>query len=62
MKLVILDLDGTLVNSLGDLADSMNAVLASLGYPTHPHAPYRRFVGDGIAMLFELDRQHVELA
>jgi phosphoglycolate phosphatase len=50
-RLVIFDLDGTLVNSLGDLAASMNAVLASLGYPQHPTAPYRRFVGDGIAML-----------
>ncbi len=50
-RLFIFDLDGTLVNSLGDLADSMNAVLASLGYPTHPRAPYRRFVGDGITML-----------
>jgi phosphoglycolate phosphatase len=50
-RLVIFDLDGTLVNSLGDLADAMNAVLASLGYPEHPHEPYRRFVGDGIVML-----------
>jgi len=50
-RLVIFDLDGTLVNSLGDLAASMNAVLGSLGYPQHPTAPYRRFVGDGIAML-----------
>jgi phosphoglycolate phosphatase len=50
-RLVIFDLDGTLVNSLGDLAASMNAVLASLGFPQHPVAPYRRFVGDGIGML-----------
>lgn len=50
-SLVIFDLDGTLVDSLEDLADSMNAVLAARGFPIHPVAPYRRFVGDGIATL-----------
>lgn len=50
-RLIIFDLDGTLVDSLEDLADSMNAVLASRGFPTHPVAPYQRFVGDGIATL-----------
>ena len=48
---VIFDLDGTLIDSLDDLADAMNSVLESLGYPTHPRAPYRRFVGDGVVML-----------
>ena len=48
---VIFDLDGTLVDSLDDLADAMNSVLESLGFPTHPRAPYRRFVGDGVVML-----------
>jgi phosphoglycolate phosphatase len=48
---VIFDLDGTLVDSLGDLAHSMNEVLESMGHPTHPTEPYRRFVGDGIVML-----------
>jgi phosphoglycolate phosphatase len=48
---VIFDLDGTLVDSLDDLADAMNSVLESLGFPTHPRSPYRRFVGDGVAML-----------
>ncbi|MEE4270418.1 MAG: HAD family hydrolase [Thermoanaerobaculales bacterium] len=52
-RLVTFDLDGTLVDSLGDLADSMNAVLARLGHPSHPRAAYRRFVGDGIVMLAE---------
>jgi len=50
-RLVIFDLDGTLVDSLGDLADSMNAVLTKLGHPTHAGAAYRHFVGDGIVML-----------
>jgi phosphoglycolate phosphatase len=49
--LVVFDLDGTLIDSLGDLADAMNVVLKSLGYPDHPRDSYRHFVGDGIEML-----------
>jgi phosphoglycolate phosphatase len=51
IRLVIFDLDGTLVDTLQDLADSMNAVLAARGHPTHGRDPYRRFVGDGVAEL-----------
>jgi phosphoglycolate phosphatase len=51
IELVIFDLDGTLVDSLDDLADSMNAVLDSLGLPIHPTEPYRRFVGDGLVKM-----------
>lgn len=51
IDLVIFDLDGTLVDSLGDLADSMNAALESLGFPTHPTESYRFFVGDGVVTL-----------
>jgi phosphoglycolate phosphatase len=50
-RLVIFDLDGTLVDSLGDLADSMNAVLAARGLPVHAESAYRVFVGDGIEAL-----------
>ena len=50
-QLVIFDLDGTLIDSLGDLADAMNVVLEDLGNPIHPHDSYRHFVGDGIEML-----------
>ena len=50
-KLVIFDLDGTLIDSLGDLADSMNEVLTTLGYPTHPEDAYRTKVGDGVGNL-----------
>lgn len=49
--LVIFDLDGTLVDSMVDLADAMNAVLLGLGHPRHPRESYRHFVGDGIEML-----------
>ncbi len=48
---VLFDLDGTLLDSLGDIAAAMNAVLARRGHPAHPLDAYRRFVGDGIEML-----------
>ncbi len=51
IKAIIFDLDGTLLNTLDDLADSMNRVLTSLGHPTHPTDAYRYFVGDGIKKL-----------
>lgn len=45
---VIFDLDGTLIDSLDDLADTTNDALRAFGLPLHPVAPYRYFVGDGI--------------
>jgi len=48
---VIFDLDGTLLDTLQDLADSMNQVLAERGLPTHPTESFRRFVGNGVAKL-----------
>lgn len=48
---VIFDLDGTLLNSLEDLADSMNAALIELNCPPHPAERYRFFVGDGVWQL-----------
>jgi phosphoglycolate phosphatase len=50
---VIFDLDGTLLDSLDDLADSMNAVLAAMDAPGHPVEDYRFFVGEGIVKLAE---------
>lgn len=47
----IFDLDGTLVNSLEDLAAATNNTLIQHGFPTHPTEAYRHFVGDGILML-----------
>ena len=52
-KCVLFDLDGTLVDSLADLADSMNRVLTRQGLPTHPAQAYRYFVGDGITPLVQ---------
>jgi phosphoglycolate phosphatase len=48
---VIFDLDGTLVNSLEDIADSMNTVLKEYGFPTHGLTEYRAFVGRGMRNL-----------
>ncbi|MBS3733820.1 MAG: HAD family hydrolase [Phycisphaerae bacterium] len=48
---VLFDLDGTLLDTLDDLADAMNAVLAAEGLPTHPTDAYRHFVGDGVVAL-----------
>jgi phosphoglycolate phosphatase len=46
-KAVIFDLDGTLLNTLEDLADSVNESLKALGFPEHELAAYKKFVGDG---------------
>ena len=50
-KGVIFDLDGTLVNSLEDIADSMNRILGEYGFPTHDLEDYKRFVGRGLRNL-----------
>lgn len=46
---ILFDLDGTLLNTLEDLADSTNAALASFGYPARTLEEVRRFVGNGAA-------------
>lgn len=50
---LLFDLDGTLVDSLQDIAESMNAVLARWECPTHPVEAYNTFVGDGMLRLAE---------
>jgi phosphoglycolate phosphatase len=50
-KGVIFDLDGTLVNSLEDIADAMNSVLQDLNYPTHSYDDYQYFIGSGLRNL-----------
>jgi len=50
-RALIFDLDGTLLDTLADLADSGNAALAALGLPEHPQDAYRYFVGLGIEEL-----------
>ena len=50
-KLVIFDLDGTLLDTIADLAESANYALKQLGYPTHDVETIRTFVGNGINKL-----------
>ncbi len=47
LKLIIFDLDGTLLDTLADLADAANEALAGAGLPPHPTADYRYMVGLG---------------
>ncbi len=51
IKAVIFDLDGTLLDTIGDIADSMNDVLLRSGYPAHDRREYLSFVGDGMDVL-----------
>lgn len=52
-ELVIFDLDGTLLDTIGDLAVACNAVLARHQLPQHTYEEYRHFVGNGIMRLVE---------
>lgn len=48
---VLFDLDGTLLDSIDDLADAMNDALGQFGFPGHPTDAYRYFVGEGVEEL-----------
>ena len=50
---VIFDLDGTLLNTLEDLADSTNYALRQMNYPERTIDEVRRFVGNGVEKLME---------
>ena len=52
IRLVIFDLDGTLLDTLGDLAAACNHALSVCGCPAHGKEAYRHFVGRGIMNLF----------
>lgn len=53
MKTIIFDLDGTLLDTLADLADSANYTMKQMGYPAHPQESYKYFVGNGVPKLLE---------
>lgn len=52
IRAIIFDLDGTLLDTLEDLADAANACLLAEGLSAHPVDAYRHFVGDGVETLF----------
>lgn len=52
-QLIIFDLDGTLLNTVGDIAAATNHALTTLGHPTRTVEEIKSFVGNGINKLFE---------
>ena len=52
-QLVIFDLDGTLLNTIADIAMAVNHALSALGYPTHSEEVVKSFVGNGVSKLLE---------
>ena len=53
IKAIITDLDGTLLDSLEDMKDSVNHVMRDFGYLEHTLAEVRSYIGDGIRKLIE---------
>ena len=52
-KVAIFDLDGTLLNTLDDLANACNYALNKFSFPTHNVEEYKKFIGNGIYKLVE---------
>jgi phosphoglycolate phosphatase len=52
-SLIIFDLDGTLLDTVADLAASTNYALSQFNFPTHEISAYKLFIGNGINNLFE---------
>jgi phosphoglycolate phosphatase len=48
---IIFDLDGTLLNTLGDITDSVNRILSDKGFPNHTEEKFRSFIGHGTKSL-----------
>jgi phosphoglycolate phosphatase len=53
VRAVLFDLDGTLLDTLEDIARSANQVLNDQGFPAHPPQAYRQFIGEGVLTLFQ---------
>ncbi|MDO9152471.1 MAG: HAD hydrolase-like protein [Paludibacter sp.] len=52
-KLIIFDLDGTLLDTIEDLANSVNFALQQHQFPPHPVDVYKLFIGNGVNKLIE---------
>jgi len=52
-KGIIFDLDGTLLNTIEDLSDSVNYALSSFGFPEHSYEAYKKKIGKGFRNLIE---------
>ena len=50
-RVVLFDLDGTLIDTLEDISNAANRVLATQGFPTHPLDIYRELIGEGAVRL-----------
>lgn len=53
IKCAVFDLDGTILNTLGDLHAAVNYAMRTLGKPEHTREQVRRMIGDGVAKLIE---------
>jgi len=53
IKLVIFDLDGTLLNTIDDIAECTNFVLQKHGFPVYDVEAYKNFVGNGVVVLLQ---------
>lgn len=53
MKTIIFDLDGTLLNTLGDIGEACNVILKNYGFPEHEIQAYKKMVGNGFGKLME---------
>ncbi len=53
LQAVFFDLDGTLLDSLTDLGEAVNRMLAELGFPGHAQEAYREYIGEGARRLVE---------
>ena len=47
-RLLIFDLDGTLIDSVGDLTTAVNRLRADFHLPSLPMSTVRRYIGDGV--------------